>query len=207
MRVVVSEFISLDGVVQAPGGPEEDTEGGFAHGGWTEPYFDAEVVGGAFAESLAEAGALLFGRRTWLTMAAAWPERAGDPFADLMNSLKKYVVSGSLEDAELLAWNNSERIPADRAVARVRELRADEGEETGRDLVVMGSPSLVRALLSAGLVDRLQLIVMPVVLGGGKTIFPADGTAHPFQMVSTITAKTGAQVSVYEPIRRPADEA
>src|SRR5438477_263587 len=84
MRIVISEFMSLDGVVQAPGGPEEDTDGGFAHGGWSHPFFDPEVVGGAFAEGLAGASALLFGRRTWQTMAAAWPGRAGDPFADQM---------------------------------------------------------------------------------------------------------------------------
>lgn len=86
MRIVITEFISLDGVVQAPGGPEEDTDGGFRHGGWTHPYFDA-VVGGAFDEALAEADALLFGRRTWQVMAAAWPDRAGDPFADRMNAI------------------------------------------------------------------------------------------------------------------------
>ena len=82
MRIVVIEFMSLDGVVQAPGGPDEDTDGGFANGGWSHQFFDPEVVGGAFAAALADADALLFGRRTWQTMAAAWPERAGDPFAD-----------------------------------------------------------------------------------------------------------------------------
>ncbi len=95
MRIVISEFISLDGVVQAPGGPEEDTDGGFAHGGWSHPFFDPEVVGGAFAEATERADALLFGRRTWRTMANAWPERAGDPFADRMNALPKYVVSNT----------------------------------------------------------------------------------------------------------------
>ena len=86
MRIVIIEFMSLDGVVQAPGGPDEDTDGGFTHGGWTHPFFDPEVVGGAFAGALGNADALLFGRRTWQTMAAAWPDRAGDPFADQMNS-------------------------------------------------------------------------------------------------------------------------
>ena len=93
MRIVVSEFISLDGVVQAPGGPEEDTDGGFAHGGWSHPYFDPEVLGPAFTEGMERAEALLYGRRTYLTMAGAWPERAGDPFADRLNSLKKYIVT------------------------------------------------------------------------------------------------------------------
>ncbi|WP_028803545.1 dihydrofolate reductase family protein [Streptomyces sp. 142MFCol3.1] len=198
MRIVISAFISLDGVVQAPGGPEEDTDGGFAHGGWSHPYFDPEVVGGAFAEGLGKAEALLFGRRTWQTMAAAWPERAGDPFADRMNSLPKYVVSGTLDESDL-TWNNTTLIPGDQAVARVRELRAAEGG----DLAMMGSPTLVRTLLSEGLVDELQLIRMPVILGGGKSIFPVDGVKCPLELVSSATGKTGVQVCVY----RPADEA
>ena len=109
MRIVIIEFMSLDGVVQAPGGPDEDTDGGFAHGGWSHPFFDPEVVGGAFAEALTKAEALLFGRRTWQTMAAAWPERAGDPFADQMNAIPKYVVSETLGDDDL-TWNNTTRI-------------------------------------------------------------------------------------------------
>nr|WBO78122.1 dihydrofolate reductase family protein [Streptomyces sp. SBE_14.2] len=194
MRIVVTEFISLDGVVQAPGGPEEDTDGGFAHGGWSHPYFDEEVLGGAFDAGLRNADALLFGRRTFLTMAAAWPGRAGDPFADRMNSLKKYVVSGTLSEADL-TWNNSELIPAEGALDRIRELRDTEGG----DLAMMGSPTLVRALIAAGLVDELQLVVMPVLLGGGKSIFPADGGKRPLELVSTTTAKTGAQVCVFRP--------
>ncbi|MGW3916802.1 dihydrofolate reductase family protein [Streptomyces sp. NPDC005070] len=197
MRIVISEFISLDGVVQAPGGPEEDTDGGFAHGGWSHPYFDPEVVGGAFAAGLSSAEGLLFGRRTWQTMAGAWPERAGDPFADRMNSLPKYVVSGTLGEAELAAWDNTTLIPAGEAVARIRELRAADGG----DLAMMGSPTLVRTLLAEGLVDELQLIRMPVILGGGKTIFPADGMKRALEHVSTVTAKTGADVSVYRPVR------
>ncbi|MER7574409.1 dihydrofolate reductase family protein [Streptomyces sp. NPDC126514] len=194
MRIVITEFISLDGVVQAPGGPEEDTDGGFAHGGWSHPYFDPEVLGGAFDAGLGSAEALLFGRHTWQTMAAAWPERAGDPFADRMNSLKKYVVSGTLSEADL-TWNNSELIPADGAVGRIRELRAAEGG----DLAMMGSPTLVRTLIQEGLVDELQLIVMPVLLGGGKSVFPTDGGKRPMELVSTTTAKTGAQVCVFRP--------
>ncbi|MFE6359933.1 dihydrofolate reductase family protein [Streptomyces sp. NPDC057806] len=194
MRIVITEFISLDGVVQAPGGPEEDTDGGFAHGGWSHPYFDPEVLGGAFDAGLGSAEALLFGRRTWQTMAAAWPERAGDPFADRMNSLKKYVVSGTLSEADL-TWNNSELIPADGAIGRIRELRAAEGG----DLAMMGSPTLVRTLIQEGLVDELQLIVMPVLLGGGKSAFPTDGGKRPMELVSTTTAKTGAQVCVFRP--------
>lgn len=101
MRIIVSEFISLDGVVQAPGGAEEDTDGGFTNGGWSMPFFDPEVMGPALGEVMDATEALLFGRRTWQVMAAAWPERAGDPFADTMNSIPKYVVSRSLTPVDL----------------------------------------------------------------------------------------------------------
>jgi dihydrofolate reductase len=194
MRIVITEFMSLDGVVQAPGGPDEDRDGGFAHGGWSHPFFDPEVVGGAFADALNKAEALLFGRRTWQTMAAAWPERAGDPFADQMNAIPKYVVSATLTDDEL-TWNNTTRIAGDEAVARVRELR----EADGGDLVVMGSPTLVRTLLREGLIDELRLMIEPVVLGGGKTIFPDDGELRTLELVSTVTSATGVNVCTYRP--------
>lgn len=194
MRIVVSEFMSLDGVVQAPGGAEEDTDGGFAHGGWSHPFFDPEVMGGAISDALDRTQALLFGRRTWQTMAAAWPERAGDPFADRMNSIPKYVVTGTLEDAEL-TWNNTTRIPGDQALARIRELHAADGG----DLQVMGSPTLVRTLLSEGLVDELRLIITPVLLGGGKRIFTDDGVLRTLELVSSVTSSTGAHVCTYRP--------
>ncbi|WP_344633692.1 dihydrofolate reductase family protein [Streptomyces glaucosporus] len=195
MRIVICEFISLDGVVQAPGGPEEDTDGGFSHGGWTHPFFDPEVVGGAFDDTVSRAGALLFGRRTWQTMAAAWPGRAGDPFADRMNSLPKYVVSRTLGDDEL-TWNNTTRIPGDEAVARIRELRGEDGG----DAVVMGSATLARTLLHEALADELRLMVMPVLLGGGKRIFPDDGALRTLELVSTVTSGTGVNVCTYRPV-------
>jgi dihydrofolate reductase len=194
MRIVVIEFMSLDGVVQAPGGPDEDTDGGFAHGGWSHPFFD-DVVGGGFDDALGKAEALLYGRRTWQGMAAAWPERAGDPFADRMNAIPKYVVSSTLRDDEL-TWNNTTRIPGDDAVARIRALRESEGG----DLLVMGSPTLVRTLLREGLVDELRLMIEPVLLGGGKTIFPDDGALRPLELVSTVTSGTGVHVSIYRPV-------
>jgi dihydrofolate reductase len=197
MRIVITEFMSLDGVVQAPGGPEEDTDGGFAHGGWTHPFFDEKVVGGAFADAVSRAEGLLYGRRTWQGMAAAWPERAGDPFADQMNAIPKYVVSRTLGEGEL-AWNTT-LIPGDEAVAHIRKLR----ETDGGDLVVMGSPTLVRTLVSEGLVDELRLIVMPVLLGGGKTIFPDDGGLRRLELISTTASPVGTQVFTY----RPATEA
>jgi dihydrofolate reductase len=196
VRIMVIEFISLDGVVQAPGGPDEDRDGGFAHGGWSHPFFDPEVVGGAFAGAMGEAEALLYGRRTWQTMAAAWPERAGDPFADEINAIAKYVVSDTLGDDDL-TWNNTTRIPGgDGAVARLRELR----DTDGGNLLVMGSPTLVRTLLREGLVDELRLAIMPVILGGGKTIFPDDGAQRTLELVSTVTSGAGVQVCTYRPV-------
>lgn len=194
MRIVISEFISLDGIVQAPGGPDEDTDGGFAHGGWSHPFFDPEVVGGAFDDAMSNAEALLFGRRTWQTMAAAWPERAGDPFADRMNAIPKHVVSRTLSDDEL-TWANTTRIPGDNALSHIRQLHG----RAGGDLLVMGSPTLVRALLGAGLVDELRLMIMPVLLGGGKTIFPDDRAQRALALVSTATSPTGVQVCTYRP--------
>ena len=194
MRIVIIEFMSLDGVVQAPGGPDEDLDGGFAHGGWSHPFFD-ETVGGGFDDALGKAGALLYGRRTWQTMAAAWPERAGDPFADRMNSIPKYVVSSTLEDDEL-TWSNTTRIPGEDAVARIRELR----EADGGDLLVMGSPTLARTLLRERLVDELRLMIEPVVLGGGKTIFPEDGALRTLELVSTTTSGTGVLVCTYRAV-------
>jgi dihydrofolate reductase len=194
MRVVVNEFMSLDGVVQAPGGPEEDTEGGFAHGGWSHPYFDAEVMGPLISEGMDTAEALLFGRRTWQTMAAAWPERAGDPYADQMNAIKKYVVSRTLTENDL-SWNNTELLPGDRALAEIAALRGRDGG----DLLIWGSASLVRSLLAEGMVDELILMIEPIVLGGGKRIFPEDGVARPLQLVKCVTAGTGVQVCTYRP--------
>jgi dihydrofolate reductase len=194
MRIVITEFISLDGVVQAPGGPEEDTDGGFAHGGWSHPFFD-DAVGGGFDDALTKADALLFGRRTWQSMAAAWPERAGDSFADRMNAIPKHVVSATLGD-DALTWNNTTRIPGDQALARIRKLHETEG----RDLVVMGSATLVRTLLREGLVDELRLMIEPVILGGGKSIFPDDGSLQTLELVSTITSGTGVHVAVYRPV-------
>jgi dihydrofolate reductase len=194
MRIVIIEFISLDGVVQAPGGPDEDRDGGFEHGGWSHPFFD-ETVGGAFTEALGNADALLYGRRTWQTMAAAWPERAGDPFADRMNAIPKYVVSDTLGEDDL-TWTNTTRIPGADAVARIRELRESEGG----DLVVMGSPTLARTLIAEGLVDELRLNIEPVLLGGGKSIYPDDGALRTLELVDTKTSGTGVLVSTYRPV-------
>ena len=194
MRIVVNEFMSLDGVVQAPGGAEEDADGGFAHGGWSAPYFDPQVMGAAIGEGMNTADALLFGRRTWQGMAAAWPARAGDPYADQMNAIKKYVASRTLTPDDL-TWNNTTLLSPDRAVADVAALR----EQEGRDMAMWGSASLVQALLAEGLVDELNLMIEPILLGGGKRIFPDDGMLRPLELVNSVTASTGVQVCTYRP--------
>ena len=194
MRVVVNEFMSLDGVVQAPGGPKEDLDGGFAHGGWSMPYFDPEVMGAAIDEGMRTAEALLFGRRTWQGMAAAWPDRAGDPYADQMNAIKKYVASRTLTHDDL-SWDNTTLLSADNAVADIAELRDNEGG----DLVMWGSASLVTTLLAEGLVDVLNLMIEPILLGGGKRIFPEDGTVRPMRLVDSVTTGKGVQVCTYHP--------
>ena len=196
MRVVVHEFMSLDGVVQAPGGAEEDTDGGFAHGGWSIPYFDPEVMGPVINEGMNTADGLLFGRRTWQGMAAAWPERAGDPYADQMNAIKKYVASRTLTESDL-TWN-TELLSSDNAVDDIAKLRTQDGG----DLIAWGSVSLVKSLLAAGLVDELNLMIEPILLGGGKRIFPEDGAARPMELVKSTTAGTGVQLCTYHPAAR-----
>ena len=195
MRLVISEFMSLDGVVQAPGGPQEDTDGGFAHGGWSMPYFEPETMGAVIDEVMQGTEALLFGRRTWQTMAAAWPGRAGDPFADRMNEIRKYVASRTLSQDDL-DWNNSTLLPAEDVLGAVGRLQAEDGG----DLQVMGSASLARALISTGLVDEYRLMIEPVMLGGGKRLFPDDGQARALTLVSTSTSGTGVHMCTYRPV-------
>ena len=192
MRIVVNEFISLDGVVQAPGGAEEDTDGGFRHGGWSMPFFDPEVMGPTFDEMRSATDALLYGRRTWRVMADAWPGRAGDPFADWINGVQKYVVSSTLTDADL-DWQPTTIIPGDELVETIGDLRSRDGG----DCAVLGSAQLVRTLFEHELVDELALMIEPIILGGGKTIFPDDGVARTFELTSTKTSGTGVHVARY----------
>lgn len=192
MRIVISDFMSLDGVVQAPGGRDEDTDGGFSHGGWSMAYFDPDAMAPVLDEVMARTEALLFGRRTWQTMAAAWPSRAGDPFADRMNEIRKYVASRTLSQDDL-DWANSTLLPADDVVGAVRRLKAEDGG----DLQVMGSANLARTLMSSDLVDEYRLMIEPVVLGGGKRLFPDDGRARPLELVSSSTSSTGVQICTY----------
>ena len=192
MQIILSDFMSVDGVVQAPGGPEEDTDGGFAHGGWSMQFFDPQTMGPVIDAVMGRTEALLFGRRTWQGMAAAWPERAGDPYADRMNAIKKYVVSRTLKEDDL-TWNNTTLLPAEDAIGAIRELR----EQPGGALVVWGSSSLAAQLIAADLVDEYCLMVEPILLGGGKRIFPDDGRARPLELVSTTTSSTGVLICTY----------
>ena len=197
MQIILSDFMSLDGVVQAPGGREEDTDGGFAHGGWSFRFFDEEAMGPVIGEVMEKTEALLFGRRTWQTMAAAWPGRAGDPFADRMNEIPKYVASRTLTQDDL-TWSGSTLLPADDAIGAVRELREREGEA----LQVMGSSNLASQLVEHDLVDEYRLMIEPILLGGGKRLFPDDGQARPLELVSTITASTGVLICAFRPADR-----
>ena len=140
-----------------------------------------------------DADALLYGRRTWRVMADAWPGRAGDPFADRMNELPKYVASRTLGEGDM-EWN-SQLLPADDALGAVRRLRA----QGSGDMQVMGSANLARQLVENDLVDELRLMIEPVILGGGKRIFPDDGTMRPLELVSSSTSGTGVQIAVYRP--------
>jgi dihydrofolate reductase len=193
MRIVISEFISLDGVVQAPGGADEDGEGGFGHGGWSMPFFDPAVMGASIGEAAERTDALLFGRRTWQVMAGAWPGRAGDPFADWMNTVEKHVVSDTLSEGDL-TWAPTSLIRGADLGRAVDALRA----RPGRDVNVMGSARLARSLIEADVVDELNLMIEPIVLGGGKTIFPTDGAARTFDLVSSTTAATGVIIARYQ---------
>lgn len=194
MKVVASEFIGLDGVAQAPGGKDEDPSGGFRHGGWSFEFFDPEVMGAVVDEYGRRSEILLQGRRTYQASAAAWPERGGDPFSDWINQAQKYVVSDTLDESDL-TWHPTTIIRGKDLVETVSALR----QRPGGDIYVYGSLSVVRALLAEGLVDELVLMIEPIMLGGGKTLFPTDGEARRFELVSAETAKTGVQICRYRP--------
>lgn len=163
-KLIVSEFVSLDGVMQAPGGADEDTEGGFRHGGWTVPYWHDDI-GRAFVALMQDVDALLLGRKTYVIHATAFePMKPGDPFGDLMNAPAKYVVSKSLGKP---IWRNTTIIRDDVGEA-VRKLKA----APGRNILTDGSHQLVHALLEHDLVDELHLLLYPLILGGGKRLLP-----------------------------------
>ena len=190
-KLIVPAFISLDGVVQAPGGPQEDTSGGFTHGGWVWPFADdsGEVMGGVFERPFE----LLLGRRTYDIFAAYWPHVAADAphrrIADLFNGTVKYVAT---HRPDTLDWQNSRALGPDIAAA-VRELKRSDGP----DLVTQGSSDLVHQLLATNLVDELRLLVYPVLLGHGKRLFDERTQASAFRLESSKATSTGVLVNRY----------
>lgn len=193
-KIVVSEFVSLDGVMQAPGGAEEDTDGGFAYGGWTGPYWHDDI-GANFLEEITKSDTLLLGRRTWQGHAEAFePAPPDDPFAGVLNSLRKYVVSTTLKSAD--AWRNSTIISED-VVDEVRKLK----EQPGKDIYVDGSSVLVHTLAQADLVDEYNLLVFPIVLGSGKQVFP-DGLYSGLKLIETKTFPSGVILLRYQTERK-----
>jgi len=188
-KLRVGMFVSLDGVIQAPGGPEEDPTRGFDHGGWVFPFWD-EVVDAAMGEGFARPFDLLLGRRTYEIFAAYWPYQKGE-IADPFNAVTKYVAASSDDP---LAWQNSVRLEGDvpKAVARLKE-----GD--GPDLLTQGSSVLVQSLLAAGLVDELNLLVFPVLLGKGKRLFGEDAKPGEWALADGRTSTTGVVISRYRP--------
>jgi dihydrofolate reductase len=190
-KLIVPAFISLDGVMQAPGGPEEDTSDGFAHGGWVWPYYDDSdgAMGGVFKRPFE----LLLGRRTYDIFAAYWPHVAGDAphrdIADLFNGTTKHVAT---HRPDTLAWNNSRALGPNVAAA-VRELKRDDGP----DLLTQGSSELVHQLLATDLVDELLLLVFPVLLGRGKRLFDDRAQASAFRLASSKASPKGVLTNRY----------
>ena len=165
-KLIVSEFITLDGVIQAPGGENEDTDGGFAHGGWTMPFWHDDI-GATFGALMKDVDAILLGRKTYVTHAEAFePMPVGDPFGDMMNAPAHYVVSKTLERP---IWRNT-TIIRDNVVEAVRTLKA----QPGKTIITDGSSKLVHTLLANDLVDELHLLLYPLALGGGKRLFPEN---------------------------------
>ena len=193
-RLIVNEFMSLDGVVQAPGGADEDPSGGFAHGGWHMRYMEDEDAMHWVLQSIVEAGGFLLGRRTWEIFAAYWPNASEEEqvIAEPLNAKPKHVVSTTL--TEPLEWQNSTLVGGDVAAA-VAALK----QEDGGDLHTIGSTELVRALIQNDLVDEFRLMIDPVVLGGGKRIFTDDGALRALRLVDGQTVGTGAFLARYEP--------
>ena len=196
MQLASTMFLSVDGVYQGPGGPTEDTRGGFDRGGWIVPHFD-ETTGEFMNSIFQNVDAFLLGRRTYEIFAASWPNATdpNDPVASKLNTLPKYVVSTTLQDPD---WANTTVLEGDTASA-VQELKQREG----RELQVHGSGKLVQFLLENDLVDRLNLLVFPVIVGAGRRLFPDSGIATGLGLDESRTTPSGVTISVYRPTGRP----
>jgi dihydrofolate reductase len=193
-KVIVSTFLTLDGVMQAPGAPDEDRSGGFEHGGWQMPYLD-EVAWGAIFEGMDSSDGFLMGRKTYEIMAPYWPNQPDDePVATHMNNVAKYVVSTTLE--EPLEWKNSTLIKGD-VTKEVPKLK----QHSGKDLQVIGSGELAHSLMQHDLVDEYRLMVHPIVLGSGKRLFKEGAATMPLRLIDSKTSGTGVLILTYQPAR------
>jgi dihydrofolate reductase len=191
-RLVVTNNLTLDGVMQAPGRPDEDRRGGFMHGGWAQPYADA-VLGTKMAEGIANTEALLLGRRTYEDFASFWSTAPADiPYTAVLNNMPKYVASTTLR--EPLAWANSTLLAGD-AVAAVARLK----ERLGKDIVVLGSGELIQSLMGHNLIDEYVLMIHPLVLGTGRRLFMDGGAYANLRLVDTTTTTTGVVIATYQP--------
>jgi dihydrofolate reductase len=192
-KIFVHEFITLDGVIQAPGGTDEDTEGGFVHGGWTFPYWHDDI-GAHFFQAMAQADTMLLGRKTWQIHGGAFePMPVGDPFGDLMNGMRKVVVSTTLESAQ--GWRNSTLIRSN-VIEEVRKLK----EQPGKNIVMDGSSVLIHTLAENDLVDEYSLHVYPLVLGSGKRLFP-EGKRINLELIESQALPTGVVYQRYQPAK------
>jgi dihydrofolate reductase len=189
-KVVVFTSLTLDGVMQAPGRPDEDRRGGFEHGGWAQPYNDP-VMGAVAAEGMASAGPLLFGRRTYEDFFSFWPKQTDNPFTEVLDNTLKYVASTTLK--EPLPWSNSALLEGDaaEAVARLKQ-------EPGKDMVVLGSGELVQSLMRRNLVDEYVLLIHPLVLGSGRRLFPDGSSFAALRLVDAKTTTTGVVIATYQ---------
>ena len=187
-KIIAATFVSLDGVMQAPGGPEEDPVGGFKFGGWTFHYFD-EVGGAAMDELFSKPFALLLGRRTYDIFNAYWPYQK-DPIADAFNPATKYVAT---HRPDTLTWQNTQWLGED-IVAALRRLR----QEDGPDLLIQGSADLIQTLLANGLIDEIRLMIFPLLLGKGKRLFGDGAMPAAFKLVKSQTSSTGVIIATYE---------
>lgn len=191
-RIVAFINLTLDGVMQAPGRPDEDRRGGFEHGGWATPYADQEM-GKVAAESMANTGALLFGRRTYEDFYSVWPKRTdNNPFTSVLNNTRKYVASTTLQ--EPLPWVNSTLLESDAADA-VASLR----EKPGKNIVILGSGELMSSLMRRNLVDDYVLQIHPLVLGSGRRLFGEGGPQDTLRLVDCKTTTTGVVIATYQP--------
>lgn len=194
-KIVVTNHLTLDGVMQAPAGPDEDPRGGFEHGGWAAPNSD-EVMGRVMGEGMSQGGSLLLGRWTYEAFHAFWPHQKDNPYTEVLNNTQKYVASTTL--AEPLPWMNSTLLEGDvgEAVARLKE-------QSDKDIVVLGSGELIQSLMRHNLIDEYLLLIHPVVLGSGRRLFPDGSPFADLRLVDSVTTTTGVVIARYQSAEAP----